>query len=127
MAKPDFPSRIDVHVHIEPNSQILAKLDQILAAVAGVTKLEQQEIITLTELEDKVTALETKVAAEGDVITSAETLLTSINQMLKDALAGGGSPAAVVARVQALADSVDAKTAELAASVAANTPAAPTP
>lgn len=118
--------RIDVHIYIsEPDKvdQVLQTVNAIQTQLGKVFQLTKQEATTLTELEDKVTALEQKVSAESDVITSSETLLNGLSQMLKDALAAG-NPAAVVARLQAISDSVDAKTSELAAAVTANTPAA---
>lgn len=69
------------------------------------------------QLED----LQAKVAAEDTVIDSAEALLIGIKTALDEALANDDSAA-----LQALSDSIGAKTAELAAAVAANTPATTT-
>jgi phosphoglycerate dehydrogenase-like enzyme len=123
--------RIDVHIYIEGQDrqydQILQGIKAVQNQLGDLVRLEKTEITTLTELEDKVTALEQKVAAENTVIDSAKALIVQENQLLKDALAAGGTNAAVVARVQALADSIDAKSTDLAAAVVANTPAAPAP
>lgn len=62
--------------------------------------------------------LKAKVDAQTTVIKSAETLLGQLAQMLRDA---ANDPA----KVQAIADELDANTSELAASIQANTPAAP--
>ncbi len=65
--------------------------------------------------------LKTKVEAATAIEESAVTLIQGIAQQLKDALANGADPAAI----QAIADELDAGTNDLAAAVAANTPAAP--
>ncbi len=80
------------------------KLDDLLTLVGGLQ-------VTIDELK-------AKVDAEGTVIDSAITLLAGISQMLKDA----GTDQA---KLQALGAQIDAKKDELAASVTANTPAAP--
>jgi len=76
---------------------------------------------------DAVTALEQKVAAQDTVVSSVVTLLQEISQMLKDALANPGNDPALVARVQAVVDHIDANDTTLANAVTANTPASPTP
>jgi hypothetical protein len=84
----------------------------------------------MTAIADAVSALEAKVAAEDTVIGSVETLLAELKQMLADAIANGGNDPALVARVQAVIDHVDAKSSELAQAVTDNTPSAspaPTP
>lgn len=81
-------------------------------------------------LADAVTALEQKVAAQDTVVASVVTLLQEISQMLKDALANPGNDPALVARVQAVVDHIDANDTTLANAVTENTPAstpAPTP
>lgn len=115
--------RFDVYHHFSRDDN---KLDQILAMLTKLTQMGQQELTKMAVIDDAVTALNAKVTAEGDVITSAETLLTNLSQMLKDALAGGVSQA-TIDQVNSIAASIDAKSSELAAAVAANTPAAPAP
>lgn len=74
-------------------------------------------------LADAVTALEAKVAAQDTVVASVVTLLQEISQMLKDALANPGNDPALVARVQAVVDHIDANDTTLANAVTQNTPA----
>ena len=61
--------------------------------------------------------LKASVEAENTVIASAEALLAGLAQQIRDL---ASDPAAL----NALADEVDAKTAELSAAVTANTPTA---
>lgn len=63
--------------------------------------------------------LTTEVSETETVVDSAIALITGIAQQLRDAVAQN-NPAAITA----LADKLDAKQAELAAAVTANTPAA---
>lgn len=69
---------------------------------------------TMTALDN----LETDVANQTDVIDSAVRLLETLHQELADAIASGDP-----ARVQAVADQLEANTQNLAQAVAANTPA----
>lgn len=62
--------------------------------------------------------IKAKVDAETAVVASAVTLLGELSAAIK---ANVNDPVAL----QALADSIDAQSASLAAAVAANTPAAP--
>lgn len=64
--------------------------------------------------------LEAQVTANTDVITSVETLVASLAQKLQEAI-DSGNPA----RIQAVVTALKAKDEELAAAVAANTPAPP--
>lgn len=84
------------------------------------TRRQLQRLLQMEETEIMdLSRLQASVAAQTDVITSAETLLTSLAQAIRDS---AGDPAALAA----LADTVDANSSSLAASVAENTPAAPT-
>jgi uncharacterized protein YaaN involved in tellurite resistance len=64
--------------------------------------------------------LQDAVAAENTVIDSAEVLLKGLKDAL-DAAIASGNPAAI----QAVSDSIGAKSAELSAAVVANTPSQP--
>ena len=64
--------------------------------------------------------IQADLTSEGDLIKANDLLLTTISQMMKDAQASN-DPAAM----QAVIDGIDANKAALAASVVANTPAAP--
>lgn len=70
----------------------------------------------------KLSDLQAKVVAEETVIGSAVTLIGGLSQQLKDALAQNDPTA-----IQNLIDELDAGQQQLAAAVAANTPAAPAP
>jgi len=96
----------NIHVHHHPDSEVVSLLKTIL----------EKEKATMATLAD----IKAKVDAEKTVEDSIVTLLTSVSQQLKDAIASN-DPAAM----QAIADELDANTAALSAAVTANTPAAP--
>jgi phosphoglycerate dehydrogenase-like enzyme len=99
--------RIDIYYHDDRETkEILLRLENKMTVIA-----------------DAVSALETKVAAQDSVVSSVVTLLQEITQMLKDALANPGNDPALVARVQAVVDHIDANDATLANAVVSNTPA----
>lgn len=123
--KGDTVININLYIHPAP-VEVTAMFEQILQQLALLTKAEKQEAQAMSQLEDQVAALEQKIAAENDAVTGAEGLLTNLSQLYKDALASGGNSDAIVERIKAVNAAVDAKTADLAASVVANTPAAPT-
>jgi len=66
---------------------------------------------------------EAAATANSQADDAAEKLLVTISQMLKDAAANGTDPA-MVARVTALADSINSRSAQLGTAVTANTPSA---
>lgn len=127
------PTQLVINIQIGPETRAL--ILQVLQAIQGATNSKLDVILNavqtigehMTLLEDKVSSLETSLTGLTDVVTGAETLLGTLNQLLRDAIAGGGNVDAVVARVQTVIDTVEAKKSELAAAVAANTPAAPEP
>lgn len=102
--------RIDVHVHFEPDTEVLSRLDVVLEKLNLVIKKEDA---MSKELDDLTAA----VAAEDAVIDSAVTLINGIPALIA---AAGTDPA----KLKALSDDITAKSAALAAAVTANTPAA---
>lgn len=83
----------------------------------------------MSQLDDKITALQASVTAESAVIDSAVTLIGGIQGQIQAAVAAALAAGATPAELQSLTDlgaAIDAKKTALAAAVAANTPAAPT-
>ena len=78
----------------------------------------------MTMLTDAMDKAEAAATANTNADDAAEALLKSIAQMLKDALATGGADPALTARLMALSNTINARAAQLAAAVVANTPAA---
>lgn len=81
-------------------------------------------------LQDAITALQAEVAAESNVIDSAVALINGFAAQLAAAIAAATAAGATAVQLQALSDlgaSIDTKTAELAAAVAANPAPVPTP
>jgi hypothetical protein len=103
--------RIDLHVYVHvESSNVEGKLDRLLAGVNAVLKLE---VAMSTELEN----LTAEVTRNGEVEASAIVLIKGIAQQLIDAKDDPVKIAALSASLKASAD-------DLAAAVAANTPAA---
>ncbi len=90
----------------------------ILAEIRILRRLDQLERHMSAELD----TLKAAVAAEDTAIASAITLLNGLKAAL-DAAIASGNPADLVA----LSTDIGNQTSALAAAVAANTPAAPTP
>lgn len=107
--KPDEPREVHFHVHQANLASLERKLDEALTLLRSVLTLEETQVADLS-------ALQAEITENGDVVDSAVTLLTSLSQQLRDALAAD-DPAAL----QALADELDANTTALAEAVAANT------
>ena len=109
---------LNVYFHFG-SATIETKLDAILAAL----KLTNTEI---TEMALDITALQTAVASETTVEQSAITLIQGMAAQIQTLINNSGNtvdPAAL----QALVTSMTNSQQSLAAAVAANTPAAPTP
>jgi hypothetical protein len=124
---------IHVHHHIEfderrsPLTEVLAALGEIksvlLTSFAKETRMN-------ADVEARLATLTTNVANLTAVDTSAKALIDGFSAQLQaaiDAAKASGVDAAELASFDDLNAALSAKTAELAASVAANTPAAPTP
>jgi hypothetical protein len=92
------------------------KLDQVLEMLTILQKGEQTIMADLNTLTDDVTQ-------NTSVVKSAEALLTGLKTQLDAAIAANanGDPT----KLAALSAQLEANTSELAAAVAANTPAAP--
>ena len=114
---------IDVNVKLSDliQSDVITKIRESLtviqtnssSALALIQRNQEKLMATLADIQ-------ADVLSEGAVIASATALLDGLSQQLKDAVASN-DPAAV----QAIITGIDANKAALAASVAANTPAAP--
>jgi len=103
-------SKDSLDIHIFLHSQDQSGVMQQLTAIKS----------TLGEFKMTLDDLVTKVTAENTVIDSAVTLLSTIKAELDAAIASGDP-----AKVQAVADLIDAGQKKLADAVVANTPAAP--
>jgi len=97
------------------------KLDAALVLLRSMASTQATMEKKLMSISDDIAALQTAVTSENTVIGSAETLLAGLNQQLMD-LAAQVDPT-TAAKIQSLTQAINAKTSELAAAVAANTPA----
>lgn len=91
----------------------MRRLDAIEATLAIINR-------KLDKIMATVDTIQADVTAENTVIDSAVTLLQGLSDQLR---AAGTDPA----KLDALATSIEGKTAQLAAAIVANTPGAPAP
>jgi len=103
---------VNVVIRIEDTSSSTSRrLDEILRLL----KLsERREIAMAGEIE----RLEGTITPLTDAVQGAETLLSELSRLIRD---GANNPA----RIIQVADQIDARRAQLAAAVVANTPAVP--
>jgi septum formation topological specificity factor MinE len=103
--------RLDLHLHLAEDREATRKLDTILHLLKEILSLERHMTLELDNL-----TLE--VQENTDVVESAIALISGIAAQLA---AIKDDPA----KIQALADTLDATSAKLAAAVVANTPIVP--
>ena len=104
-------------------NEVDGKIDRLLQNDRSII---HNEGVIMSQLTDSLDRAEAAAAANSQADDAAEKLLVSISQMLKDALASGGDQAAIIDRVNAIADGINSRSAQLGNAVAANTPAAGT-
>lgn len=107
------PLAFHIHRHPDPWRNAPAWAIELREMLRAISTTEAKLMATLDDVQAAVTA-------EDTVIGSAETLLQGLSAQLA---AAGTDPA----KLAALQSDITAKTSELAAAVAANTPAAAPP
>ena len=114
--------KLDINVFLTGGNDI-KRLERWLIRITEDLLLIKTQLQLIEKKEVKIMAvldpIKDKVAAMTTVIGSVKTLLESLSQMLKDAIAAGADPA----EIAAIAAELDAKIVELADAVVANTPA----
>jgi len=108
----DIPT-ININLNIKPDPEVRARLDAILDQLGLVVSNQETMMAAIDDLQ-------AAVAAEDTVIDSAIALIQGIPALIA---AAGVDPA----KLAALQSDITAKSSSLAAAVAQNTPAAPTP
>ena len=108
----DIPT-ININLHIKPDPEVRARLDDILDQLGLVVSNQETMMAAIDDLQ-------AAVAAEDTVIDSAITLIQGIPALIA---AAGVDPA----KLAALQSDITTKSSALAAAVAQNTPASPTP
>lgn len=107
---------------------IRCELHDIHKKLNAVLGLVEYSIAKDVEMAAVLDALQAQVTRNNDVIASAVLLINGLADRIASAVAAAianGATAAELAPVQAEIDAMKAKDDELAASIAANTPAAP--
>lgn len=100
--------------------RIEGKVDQALALLQTVLKKETQ---IMAAIDDAITAAEAAAKSNTDAEDAVMTLLTTLSEQITNLKTAGTDPA-TVARIQALATTLQAKADALAAAVVAGTPSA---
>lgn len=104
--------KIDVHIHLPPDSFVVTKLNEI---VNLLQQSKQRELTMAGELDQ----LEQDVTAQTTVVDSIVTLLAGLKAALDAAIAAGD-----MSRVRAVNTQLEALTQRLADAAVANTPSA---
>jgi hypothetical protein len=121
---------INVWIHGAPDprmDQVLGQLATLGGQVAQVLAALAKEAQLMAQIDDELTDVATKVAAEGGVIDSAAALLNGIQGRIDAAVAAALAAGATQTQLQAVTDlstGIGNKTDELSAAVLAGTPAA---
>ncbi len=124
-------SDINVHLHIKPDTEVRARLDDILDQLGLVVQTMESNIMpSLDELQAKADATLANVTAETDLDNAIAKIVTDQNNTiidLKAQLAAAGTDPAKLAALAATLDNILAtntsNTKIVADAVTANTPA----
>lgn len=111
-------------------NEILTRVISLERHVARIEHFVRREVRELSQLDDKIAALQTQVANETTVDQSAIALLNGIPQLIADAVNNALSQGATPAQLQAMTDlgtTIGNNASGLAAAVTANTPPPPPP
>lgn len=110
--------RFDIHIYFEDSNSNSSKLDSILSLVGQILNKENQVMIDITALTEKVNNAVT-------VENSVAALLGTVVQEIKDLSAQVANDPVVQQQLNDLASQLDTATTALSAA-AANVPPAPT-
>jgi len=105
--------------------RLAAKLGQLL--IDGLKPYFEKELKVMAQIDDELAAVQANVTDSGTVIDSAVVLINGIGAQVAAAVAAAIAAGATPAELQAVTDlgtAITAKSGQLAAAVAANTPAA---
>lgn len=97
------------------------KLDRMIDMIGQVRTKEDKIMSAITDAVDK---MEAAAAANSNADDAAEAMLITLSQQIADLKLGTSDPA-TIARIEALADAVNARASHLAAAITAVPPAAP--
>ncbi len=106
---------------LQTGNATLARIEQKVDAI------QNQEQTMATALDTALADLTAKVAAQGTIVTSAETLMDGIPALIANAVAEGQAAGATPAQLQAITDlgtALQGQSTGLAAAIVAGTPAA---
>lgn len=113
-------SDIHIHLHVKPDSEVLARLGVILQKLDLIIHKEDQIMSLETDALDQA---EAAAAANSAADDAAEALLVKIAALIAD-LKNNQTDPATVARITALSTALTERAGRLSAAVVAGTPAA---
>jgi predicted benzoate:H+ symporter BenE len=120
--------KLEIHHHYHfDNPLALAALERIERKLQTI---QQQEMKAMAQLDDQIAALTADVENLKTVDAAAVALISGFSAQLAAAVTAAQAAGATPAQLQSLTDldtAIKANTADLAAAVTLNTPAAPTP
>lgn len=106
---------------------ILLELQQLNKNLSAIVPFIKELLTKMTAITDALAQLKTDVTNLTTVEQSAVALLNGLTAKIQELIDAGGNPTETLAAIQEVVTGVEADTTELAAAVAANTPAAPQP
>lgn len=120
--------RIDVHIHFDPEPEVIARLDRILRQLG---LMENHIMPSLDELKVKADATLAKVTSDTAIDNAVATVVTNQNATIVDLKAQLAAAGTDPVKLQELSDTMDAilatdtsNAAIVAAAVTAGTPVA---
>jgi len=125
-------SPIEIHLHIKPDTEVLARLDLVLDKLELVVSNQESIIMpTLDELQAKADATLANVTAETDLDNAIAKIVTDQNNTiidLKAQLVAAGTDPVKLAALEATLDNIltvnTSNTKIVSDAITANTPAA---
>lgn len=123
--KSDETTTINVNLNII--GLVDPRIGQVLEMLGRIIANQVAEGTLMSQMDDEIVDLQTKVAANGSVIDSAVIALNGIGAMIQTAVDAALAAGATPAQLQAVTDvsnAVQAKSTELAAAIPQGTPSA---
>src|SRR5882672_10983580 len=99
--------RIDVHIHFEPDPEVLDRLEALTQNMNLVLSNTESIMPTLQELQDKADATLASITAETDIDNAVAKVVNDQRQTIVDLKAQLAAAGTDPAKLQALSDTLD--------------------